>query len=346
MSKTVTAAVEFLGNLVGHTDMVNSIVTGFNPNHDDEDAILVSCSRDKTLIIWRLEKNAEAEQFGVPLKQLTGHNHFVTDLTLTNDNTFVVSSSWDKTLRLWDLRSGKCVRQFTGSDSGHHTKEVMTCTFSQDNRQIFSGGCDKTLLLWNTLGQCKMSSNSNNKNDHDHKDWVSKIRFSQSAKTHYYASTGWDGRLKLWSGIFKLQASIKAHDSYINALAISRNGMYLATGGKDQVVKVWEYVDLSKGATCVYKTDSVINALAFNTNYQWLAAATDNGVLIWDIASTSTEPFHKIPMVPKEGKKEGEKNKKVPTCVSLCWSANSQTIYIGCSDGKIRVYNVRVSNYN
>ena len=34
-----------------------------------------------------------------------------------------------------------------------------------------------------------------------------------------------------------------------------------------------------------YKCDSVINSLAFNTNYQWLAAATDNGVKIWDIAS-------------------------------------------------------------
>merc|ERR1712007_147482 len=114
----------------GHADMVTSIVAGYSQSQDDEDAILVSGSRDKTLIIWRLQKDGD-NNCGVPLKCLTGHNHFVSDLSISNDNTFVMSSSWDKTMRLWDLRSGKCVRNFIG-----HTKEVHTCTFSADNRQI------------------------------------------------------------------------------------------------------------------------------------------------------------------------------------------------------------------
>merc|ERR1712228_183032 len=86
---------------------------------------------------------------------VTGHNHFVSDLTISNDNTFLISSSWDRTMRLWDLRHGKCVRQFTG-----HNKEVMTTTFSNDNRQIFSGGADRTMYLWNTLAECKMTSST------------------------------------------------------------------------------------------------------------------------------------------------------------------------------------------
>jgi len=329
-SDKVSAVVELAGVLKGHGDMVTTIVAGFPHAQEDEDAILVSGSRDKSLIIWKLDYRSNDEHCGRPWKQLTGHNHFVSDLTISNDNTFLISSSWDRTMRLWDLRHGKCVRQFTG-----HNKEVMTTTFSNDNRQIFSGGADRTMYLWNTLAECKMTSSTPPHPQHDHRDWVSRIRYSQSTKTHYYASVGWDGRLKIWTGIFKNVASIKAHDSYINALDISRNGLYIATGGKDQVVKMWEYHDL-KQPYMEYKCESIVNAVQFNTTYQWLAAATDTGIKIWDIANESQNLFAQIKI------SNDTESSKAPRCVSICWSANGKRIYVGCSDGLIRVYNVTV----
>jgi len=304
MSEKVSAMVELAGVLKGHGDMVTSIVAGFPNSQEDEDAILVSGSRDKTLIIWKLDyrnTTQNEDQCGRPWKCLTGHNHFISDLTISNDNTFVISSSWDKTMRLWDLRHGKCVRQFTG-----HNKEVLTTSFSTDNRQIFSGGADKSMNLWNTLAECKMTSSTPPNPPHDHRDWVSRIRFSQSSKTQYYASVGWDGRLKIWTGIFKNVASIKAHDSYINALDISRNGLYIATGGKDQVVKMWEYHNL-KQPYMEYKCESIINAVNFNTTYQWLAAATDTGIKIWDIANESQNLFAQIKITNEDETKKAPK---------------------------------------
>merc|ERR1711988_1429590 len=272
---------------------------GFPHAQEDEDAILVSGSRDKSLIIWKLDYRSNDENCGRPWKQLTGHNHFVSDLTISNDNTFLISSSWDKTMRLWDLRHGKCVRQFTG-----HNKEVMTTTFSNDNRQIFSGGADRTMYLWNTLAECKMTSSTPPHPQHDHRDWVSRIRYSQSTKTHYYASVGWDGRLKIWTGIFKNVASIKAHDL--------------------------------KQPYMEYKCESIVNAVQFNTTYQWLAAATDTGIKIWDIANESQNLFAQIKISNED------ETKKAPRCISICWSGNGRRIYVGCSDGLIRVYNVTV----
>merc|ERR1712032_579544 len=234
-------------------------------------------------------------------------------------------------MRLWDLRSGKCIRRFNG-----HDKEVLTCSFSACNRQIFSGGADKSMSLWNTLAECKMKSSSQ-PNPTDHKDWVSRVRFSQSQKTQYYASVGWDGRLKIWNGIFQQVASIKAHESYINALDISRNGLYVATGGKDQIVKMWDYHDL-KQPYMEYKCESMINALTFNTTFQWLAAATDTGIKIWDIANENQYLFAQVKICNED------ENMKPPRCTSLCWSANGRRIYVGCSDGLIRVYNIHVRN--
>merc|ERR1712222_87425 len=155
----VAKDVRFEGFLHGHGDVVTSIVTGNAQNADAEDAILVSGSRDKSLIIWNLgKKNEGLRRYGEAEKSLTGHNHFVTDLAMSKCNSFVLSSSWDKTLRLWDIRNnGVCKERFVG-----HEKEVHTICFSENNRQIFSGSSERQIRIWNNLGECKVVSDVEN----------------------------------------------------------------------------------------------------------------------------------------------------------------------------------------
>jgi len=44
-----------------------------------------------------------------------------------------------------------------------------------------------------------------------------------------------------------VKASFKAHDGHISALSISPNdGKYLATGGSDHKLFIWDVTDLSK----------------------------------------------------------------------------------------------------
>lgn len=329
MEKERKAQFKFEGYLFGHSDAVTSIVAG-NTDTQEDDTVLVSGSRDKTLMLWKLTPDEENEhEFGIPMRSLTGHNHFVTDLTISNDNNYVISSSWDKTLRLWDIRFGRCLERFVG-----HTKEIHTVCFSADNRQIFSGGSERDIRIWNTLGDCKVKSDHYN-----HTNWVSKVRYSSSVKNSYYASVGRDGRLKIWNGIFKLYASIKAHENYINALALSTNGQYIATGGKDKTVKIWDYNDLKEPAQ-VYKTDSEVNDLSFNSKYQWIAGALDNKLFIWDISSKDTVPLFEIE-VP--GLPDAQEDDKAPKCTCVAWSGNSERLYVGCSDGTIRVFLITVN---
>jgi guanine nucleotide-binding protein subunit beta-2-like 1 protein len=194
-------------------------------------------------MIWKLHKESQDGVYGVPHKSLTGHNHFVSDISLSNDGFFCISSSWDKTLRLWDLRTGQTVRQFIG-----HKKEVFTVSFSPDNRQIISSGADNEIKLWNTLADCKYTSESNN-----HQDWVSQVRYSPNLKSNtkitfepYFASVGWDGRLKVWNTNFQIRNTFKPHNGQINTVAISPNAKYLATGGKDKILHFWDVTDLKE----------------------------------------------------------------------------------------------------
>ena len=121
-----------MGYLKGHNDWVTSIVVGHPQKEGEDSPILVSGSRDKSLIVWNVYNEVyddEVKECGVPHKSLRGHNHFVSDVALSQDNLFMISSSWDKTLRLWDLRTCKATRHFVG-----HTKEIYTVAFSPDNR--------------------------------------------------------------------------------------------------------------------------------------------------------------------------------------------------------------------
>jgi guanine nucleotide-binding protein subunit beta-2-like 1 protein len=330
MANNSNCSIKFEGFLYGHNGLVTSLVSG-NSTGTAQGEILVSGSRDKTLIIWNLNEKEEGVTYGVPFRSLTGHNNFVSDLTISNDNFYVISSSWDKTMRLWDIRYGTCLKRFASQASTD--KEIHSLTFYNCNRQIISGGSSKDLRIWNTVGQCKVKNDKNN-----HNGWVSKVRYSSSTKNPYFASVGRDGRLKIWNQLFRLYASIKAHENYINALAISTNSRYLATGGRDQEVKIWDYANLAE-AHATYKVESEVYDLAFNNQFEWLAVALDGQIAIYDI-NNKERPISVQKLEHAPGRRETD---KLPKATSLKWSTDSQKLYVGGSDGNIRVYSIEVT---
>lgn len=162
--------------------------------------MLLSGSRDKSLIIWHLTRDDAA--YGYPKRSLHGHSHIVSDCVchlspnyqhpnfaqvISSDGAYALSSSWDKTLRLWELATGNTTRTFVG-----HTNDVLSVSFSADNRQIVSGSRDRTIKLWNTLGDCKFTIT-----DKVHTEWVSCVRFSPNPQNPVIVSAGWDKLVKV-----------------------------------------------------------------------------------------------------------------------------------------------------
>ncbi|XP_065157795.1 small ribosomal subunit protein RACK1 [Atheta coriaria] len=310
--------LQLRGTLLGHNGWVTQIAT--NPKYPDT---ILSASRDKTLIVWKLTR--DETQYGVPLKRLYGHSHFISDVVLSSDGNYALSGSWDKTLRLWDLAAGKTTRRFED-----HTKDVLSVAFSVDNRQIVSGSRDKTIKLWNTLAECKYTIQ-----DDGHSDWVSCVRFSPNHSNPIIVSAGWDRMVKVWNLTnCRLKINHSGHTGYLNTVTVSPDGSLCASGGKDCKAMLWDLNDGKHLHTLDH--NDIISALCFSPNRYWLCAAFGPSIKIWDLESKEMVEELRPEVVSQTSKAEP------PQCLSLAWSTDGQTLFAGYSDNTIRVWQVSI----
>lgn len=157
---SVYETLQLRGTLEGHNGWVTSLASSAaNPD------LLVSGSRDKNVIVWRL--TLEQESAGYAHRSFQGHNHIVQDVVISRDGEYVLSASWDKSLRLWSLANGSSIR-FDG-----HQGDVMSCDVSPDNRLIASASRDKSVKIWDVVGQELVSLEG-------HSDWVVSAKFTPS----------------------------------------------------------------------------------------------------------------------------------------------------------------------
>ena len=137
----------------------------------------------------------------------------------------------------------------------------------------------KNIRLWNVIGELKLQFPN-----HSHTDCITKLKYFTFLDLNYTATVGKDGKLVIWRELARHHKTINAHDNEIYTLAVnySKTKTYLATGGKDKQLKIWDFEALDKPMR-KYSLDSEIFALEFNTEFGWLAAALNGCVAIFDI---------------------------------------------------------------
>jgi guanine nucleotide-binding protein subunit beta-2-like 1 protein len=288
--------------------------------------MLVTSSRDKTLIKWDLSR-MQGEDYGVPKMQMTGHSNFVEDVVVSSDGQFALSGSWDNTLRLWDLASGQTTRTFVG-----HTADVLSVAFSVDNRQIVSGSRDRSIKLWNTLGECKFSISENG-----HSDWVSSVKFSPAPQEPLIVSAGCDAAVKVWAlSNCQLKTTLSSHTEFLNSVTVSPDGSLCASGGKDGKANLW---DLHEGHLLyTLEAGDEITSLCFSPNRYWLCAAVNDKIIVWDLETKGIIIEATPENLPSVGPK-GVQHR----CLCLTWQTDGNTLFAGYTDNCVRVFDVQAS---
>lgn len=150
-----------------------------------------SASHDRTACLWSPERSS-------PVRRFVGHMSDVETIAFHPNATMVATGSLDRTVRVWDLRSGSCVRLFS-SGAG-----VTSVAFSPNGEYLVSGGESDHLTVW-SLPQSKAIKTLGWKSTTS-KCTVRSLSYSKDGTV--LASSTTDRCVRLWdAGLFHIEHS-------------------------------------------------------------------------------------------------------------------------------------------
>jgi RNA polymerase sigma factor (sigma-70 family) len=190
---------------------------------------------------------------------------------LTGGNRF--RGGWWGTPCLWDVRTGKELRQFQG-----HQNNARSVAFSPDGKTVVSGGEDSTVRLWET------DTGKELRLLRGHQHQVEAVVFSPDGRI--LASSGAQ-TIRFWDLETGRELRRLDGQSGITSLAFSPDGGYLASvgheNGHEPVVHLWEAAT-GKNVRRWSGHRNAINSIAFAPDGRTLATASrDTLVLVWDV---------------------------------------------------------------
>lgn len=245
---------------------------------------------DGTVRLWEVESGKELRQFhghdpSVHSVALSGDGdrrksvpvlavyRSVHSVSFSRDGRWLASGADDGTVQLWELASGKKLRQFNG-----HDRSVHSVAFSGDGEWLASGSDDCTVRLW------AVASGKELRQFNGHGRGVHGVAFSGDGK--WLASGGADGTAMLWEAATgRVLRQFRGHAGSFLSVALSGDGKLLAAGGGDRMVWLWDTAT-GKELRQFKGHNEWIRSVVFSGNGTRLASGSADGtVRLWDVAS-------------------------------------------------------------
>jgi WD40 repeat protein len=175
--------------------------------------------------------------FGVSFRQiLAGHVGAVNALAYSADGKWILSAGADKTLRLWDVASGKVVRNYAGC-----ADVVTSAGFSADGKFVIAGSTDKNLRIWpigDPIDPKVAATTIAATTTILHPAIIQSVAFAPDGLR--FATAGDDNLIRVWDRATGLELErFVGHTASVTKLAFSDDGEKLISGGNDPAPRIW-----------------------------------------------------------------------------------------------------------
>lgn len=186
----------------------------------------------------------------------------------STDGKTLASGSDRHSIRLWELESGTPIRQLSG-----HEGPVVSLAWSPVGNLLASGSTDETIRLWRGESPPQILEG--------HQGSVTSLAWSADGTVLCSASS--DHSIRLWDvQRGKTLRIVGRHQDPVCSLAWSPTG-YLASGGRDKVVRIWEPNSGVQVCSLEHKHTAIVWSVAWSHRGSLLASASaDKTVRIWD----------------------------------------------------------------
>jgi len=229
------------------------------------------------------------------------------------DGKRALTGAADKTVRLWDVKTGRCLRVFEG-----HTNEVWSVAWSADQRRALSGSQDTTMRLWDVeTGRCQRVLKG-------HTDAVLSVAWSAD---HRRALSGsGDKTVRQWDiETGRCLRVFEGHTSWIYSVAWSPDQRRALSDSMDMTVRLW---DLETGR-CLRVLEGHMGgvlSVAWSADQRHaLSGSYDETVRLWNVETGRC-------LRVLEGHTGG--------VLSVAWSADGRLALSGAYDATVRLWDV------
>ena len=236
---------------------------------------------DQQVVTAGLDKNIRVVDIvsGKVIKTMRGHTNLINSLAIAPKADLLASGSYDQNVNLWQISTGKLRRSLKG-----HTDKVLSVAISPDQKQVASASRDKTIKIWDvqtgktlqTLGGANAGVNSE----------INTVLFTPNGKQ--VISAGGDRLIRGWDIASGKQVfTLSTQEEEVRAIALTSDGKYLLSGGKDQTnsIRLWNLQTKSLLWNLIGHTDLVTTIMLTPNNLRIVSGSQDKTLAIWEMPS-------------------------------------------------------------